>query len=136
MTLDKPAHGWVDIHVGEFVDRASYLTDVLMDILQSLIFSYEHHLPAAIKFDAEGWEWMLVIDNYDVHIISNNCDEGFTYYNYEISKSEFTKEVIKNILEYIDDWSNWDFDTTGEKAVARRKELILVLIDKLNIVVG
>ena len=35
--LENPSCGWVKIHLGDFCDRASYLTDVIYDILEALI---------------------------------------------------------------------------------------------------
>ena len=34
--LENPKHGWVKVHLGDFCDRASYLTDVIDDILEEL----------------------------------------------------------------------------------------------------
>lgn len=132
MVLEKPFGGWVNIHVYNFVDRASYLTDVPMDILQSLIAAYRHHTPAAVKFDAEGWEWILVMDDFDIHIISDDCVEGFTYCNYEVDRDDFVQKVISDILRDIDDWAAWSTDIDDWIAVAFRKGEILRLIKELK----
>lgn len=134
MVLERPLNGWVNIHICDFKERASYLTDVPIDILQSLIAAYNHHIPAAIKFDAEGWEWILIIDDFDIHIITDDGDyeEQFTYCNYEIDRSDFTQKVISDILRDIDDWAAWSSDIDDANDVVFRKGEILRLIKELK----
>lgn len=134
MVLEKPLNGWINIHICDFVDRASYLTDVPIDILQSLIGAYKYHIPAAIKFDADGWEWILIIDNFDIHIISDGEDyaDQFEYLHFEVDRDDFVQKIICNLLDNIDDWVVWCIDEDEDNAVTNRKTEILQLIEELK----
>ncbi len=89
----KPDAGWTNITIGEFRSRASYLTDIPFDCLQAFIFALKHRTPAAISFDAEGWEFIVVVDWYDTHVIINNTDAKYEYKTIEVKKEDLAKEL-------------------------------------------
>lgn len=67
--LSKPEHGWADITIGDWSDRCSYLDDVPIALLSEISCVLETHCPRVLKFDAEGWEYLIVFDDYETHII-------------------------------------------------------------------
>ena len=129
--LINPHAGWVNIRIGEFEDRASYLTDVPIDILDALIESYKEHKPATIEFDAEGWEYIIVINTYETHIIDYPYRTDEEYLNSENDKQVLTaveisidaiaKEFISDIERDYDKWIHWMY-YDDEDSIAKRKE--------------
>ena len=111
MILSKPEHGWTDITIGKWTDRASYLTDVHLDFLKCLIRFFETNSPSCFQCDAEGWNYTIVISDNYVHTIEEK-DEiefySFDFYEENITIKDFARMVYNDILTYIDDWSCWD----------------------------
>ena len=99
--LENPSCGWVKIHLGDFCDRASYLTDVIYDILEALIHVLNRKGSASVYFDAEGWEWYIVFTWYETFIIdypyrTKDYDE-WIHWLPEDESEERTKELNKMI---------------------------------------
>ena len=70
--FSKPKAGWVDINIGNYEISASYLTDIPMDFLNSLINSLENNLPFSVFIDEEGIENILCAYYDEVFIIIMN----------------------------------------------------------------
>jgi hypothetical protein len=110
--LSVPKHGWVDVSVGNWHSRASYLTDLPNELLDALIAKLQSWTPTCVKCDAEGWEFIIVFDSHDVHII-----ESKNYYRLiSIEKNiyEVAEEVYKDISEHLYEWSLWDYDVKNK----------------------
>jgi len=110
--FSKPHCGWVTVTLGEFTDRASYLTDVPVDCLDALIFAVDHYRPAAIRFDAEGWEYTITFTMYETYIVRiKDCTELFIVNEDMI---DIAKEVISDIERDYKSWMDWDDFNDGE----------------------
>ncbi len=114
--LSTPKFGWTTISLGEWSDRASYLTDVPMDILNALIDAYKSRNPASIKFDAEGHDYIIVIDDWETYVIApEDCESEFpTLTIVPKNKKELSTEIISDIEKDFDGWVDWNLDFTGE----------------------
>ena len=142
--LERPSCGWVDVHLGDFCDRASYLTDVIYDVLEALIQILECNgsASASVYFDAEGWEWYMVFTWYETFIIDYPYRTDEEYMNSVDDKPELTvidmriediaKEVIKDFEKDYDEWISWNPEGESEE---RTKELE-GMIEKLKKIVG
>lgn len=116
----NPHAGWVTVKIGDWWDRASYLTNVPLDTLNAFINSINHWEPATIKFDAEGWEYVVVVDDYETYIIDyhlddeGDCIDSFdakpTLTIVDISKIDLAKELAIDIQSNFDEWINWCVD--------------------------
>jgi len=133
--LSKPEHGWSRITIGDWSDRCSYIDDVPFELLEALETSCRVKQPIAVKFDAEGWDYIIVFDQFETHIISTHVNplsfgEGdYSYYAIEVDRDELAKELVKDIRRDIDDWTMW-FDYRGtEDYYSERKKDLLVLCD-------
>ena len=80
--FSKPEAGWIDINIGNYEISASYLTDIPMDFLNSLINSLENNLPFSVFIDEEETDeflrlCMTYLENkgYEVYV-------GNTRYSY------------------------------------------------------
>lgn len=108
--LSKPDCGWSTIAIGDWSDRCSYLTDVPYDLARALELGVRTHKPTLATFDAEGWEYIIVFEWLDTHIISNK-DEEYKLYSFPVGRDQLAAEFISDIRENLDGWASWnDFD--------------------------
>lgn len=139
--LEKPYVGWTNIKIKNWSDRASYLTDIHLDFLNSLINSYKNYTVASIKYDAEGWEGIIVIDDYSTYIIKyeDKSDKPYVL-EIEIDKDDVSKELIKDIENNLEEWCAWDILGVDEKQdkeqIKKNKKIILKLISELKKVIN
>ena len=112
--LSIPKHGWVNISIGDWSDRASYLTDVHIDILNALINLLQNRKVSSVYCDAEGWEYIIVFDFYRVYIIEDKEEEP-KLYHFDMSVKDLAIEVYKDIKENLYAWSLWDYIVENEE---------------------
>ncbi len=129
--LSNPGCGWSDITIGEWSDRCSYLDDVPFGILKGLEESCRTHNPVAVKLDAEGWEYIIVFNEQETHIITDkNGDYALT--TVEIGSDELAKQAVSDILRDIDGWSAWiDYGDMSDDEKGKRKKELLALCELL-----
>jgi hypothetical protein len=131
--LSKPRYGWTNVTIGDFSERASYLTDVPIQCLQSFVSMLKYKLPFAVNFDAEGWEYVVVITDFEAHILSNKCDNGHFYKWIDIRKEDLAKELISDIENHFDCWVDWMCDEyMSEESWNKRVAQIRFLLDELK----
>ena len=118
-----PKHGWVDISIGDWSDRSSYLTDPHLDMLDAFITLYGSYNPGAVYCDAEGWEYMIVLDHYAVHIIESK--DSYKLYTIEKNIEDLAKECYYDILNNINEWSKWDTDEMTENEIKSNRAKII-----------
>lgn len=118
--LKTPWCGWSEITIGDWHDRCSYLDDVPYMLLEAVDDVNRTGRPSAVKFDAEGWEYIIVFDTWETHIISNDAEREHNYYTIEINLKDLTRELIADIRRDLDEWSKWcsdsDYETEERKA--------------------
>ena len=120
--LSKPQYGWCDLSIGDWQDRASYLTNPHIDLLDAFINLFKNRKSSVVECDAEGWTYIIVLDFFVVHIIEDKDD--FEYYSFDIDCKDLAKELIIDIEENIDYWSKWDYcDDTKEDYQRTKKKL-------------
>lgn len=106
--LSEPKYGWIDIKIGDWCGRASDLTDPHKDLLNGFIDLYSEKKPNVISCDAEGWEYLIVLDINNVHIIEYR--EKTEFYTFEIDTKELANELIFDIEDNLDVWVHWDVE--------------------------
>ena len=123
-----PKHGWVNLQIDDFSERASYLTDIPNDCLDAFIHALHNNVPAVIFFDAEGWDFHLIASYYQSYIIVDKDNINV----YEVKKNilELAKELYEDIKNNFDDWLNWDY---GDDQTEERKEKLTTKLNQLNI---
>jgi len=126
--LTKPEHGWINLQINDFSERASYMTDIPNECLDAFINALQNSTPAVIFFDAEGWDFHLVASYYCSYIIVDKDDAKL----FTVSKNihSLAKELYDDIKNNLDDWTNWyldEADTEEERKGYRR-----VLEEKLS----
>lgn len=128
-----PKHGWVNISIGDWSDRSSYLTDPHLDILDAFITLYSTYNPGAVYCDAEGWEYIIVISFNDIFVIEQkDADRLLTL---DVRTRDLMEEVIKDIEEHLYDWSCWSLNVSNDADRVKEEEKIKNKIAKLREVV-
>jgi hypothetical protein len=102
----KPEHGWTNLQLGDFSERASYLMDIPNDCLDAFIYAIQNHVPAAVYFDAEGWDFHLISSYYQTYIILDK--DNVKTFLIDKSFNELAKELIDDIESYFNEWINWE----------------------------
>ena len=128
--LSKPEYGWCEINICDWKDRASYLTDPHLDLLDAFIELFKSRKPQVVDCDAEGWEYKIVIDFFEVHIIESK--EGYKYYSFDIGAGYLAKDLINDIEENLDAWCKWDLNDNSEEYYLKEKERLNSKIKVLN----
>ena len=130
LTMSK--YGWGKIMIGTFSERCSYIDDVPFMLLKGFEESCRTHRPIAMKFDAEGWEYTIVLDLVETHIIMET-DEGYRLITVDVNRDELAKTLVADIRNNLEGWSRWtDYgDMTEDEADERQKDLS-VLCDILE----
>lgn len=126
--LDRPHHGWSNITIGAWTDRCSYLDDVPFMLLRTISEFQTTKRPTSVKFDAEGYEYILVFDYSVVHIITET-DDGYELSSQEVSYPSLIRELVGDIQGEIDGWTGWmsyenqDFQERKERLLTACEEL-------------
>ena len=129
--LDTPMHGWSNIHIGEWSDRCSYLDDVAFMLLHAMIQSCPEHGPVSVKFDAEGWEYIIVFDWCETHIITESGD-GFELVTVNIDRDVLARELLADVRRDVVAWAMFPSDDFDEPGIKEREIQLLALCDVLE----
>ena len=120
----KPKAGWVNINIGNYIINGSYLTDIPMDFLNSLINSLENNLPFSVFIDEEGTEDILCAYYDGVFIIKKiEGNDNVEYIKIDMDYAAFRLEVVKGIEIYLNDWVVWNMEDNPEISKSREIEL-------------
>ena len=130
--LTIPNCGWTNIIIGNFSDRASYLTEVPLDCLRAMIYALSNNTDFICVFDAEGWNFKVISDNYRTFVIEekDSC-ELITVEN--ITKTILAKELYSDISDNLDKWAEWSFDLREDRnEVLKYRKCLKELLQNLN----
>lgn len=129
--LTKPRHGWTYVEIEDLKIRASYLTDVPNDCLDSFIFALENKLPVAIYFDAEDLDYYLFVSHLDSFIIMEKDD--LQIFKLKSNIIDLGKELVNDIEEYIDEWANWlCYRDYTKKEILQNKNILKQKVNRLK----
>lgn len=135
--LSKPKHGWSEITIGDWSDRCSYIDDVPFMLLEAMEESCRINKPVAVKFDAEGWDYIIVFNQFETHIISTaphslKTQDSYSYHTIEVDRDELAKELIVDTRRDINEWCGFYYGDETEDFISERKKGLLVLCDVLE----
>lgn len=120
--FSKPKGGWVDINIGDYTLNGSYITDIPMNFLDSLISSLKSNLPVSVFIDEEGVENIICAYFNEVFIIVKNGDV-VEYKKIDMDFNLFRKDIINGIEKYLNEWINWNMIDDVEALKNRENEL-------------
>lgn len=123
--LKTPWCGWSEIIIGNWHDRCSYLDDVPYKLLEAVEDTNRTNRPSSVKFDAEGWQYIIVFDMYHTHIICYDFENDGHYKlcTIDIDLKDLIRDLISDIRRDIDKWSKWGFDRGYEEIEERKFDL-------------
>ena len=84
-----------------------------------------------MSFDAEGWEYILVINHYDVYIIESKDEEKL--YHFDKNGIKLIEEIYKDIYGNLDAWACWSYDVNEENFAIYKKRLEELLEELKNL---
>ena len=68
-----------------------------------------------VKFDAEGYEYIIVFDWRETHIISNNSDVGFNYASVKVDIKTLAEELVNDIRNDLNEWVDFAYRDLSDK---------------------
>jgi len=90
------------------------------------------HKPVSVKFDAEGWEYIIVFDWTETYIISGKGD-GHTLITIEINRDDLAKDLVSDIHRDLGGWSSWvDYGGMTDDERNERSKDLLILCEMLE----
>lgn len=129
--LSTPKNGWADITIGNWTDRCSYINDVAVDLLEAVLRAYETGEQQVVEFDAEGWEYIIVLGGWETYVITVNETNALT--TIDLSLDDFVPELLADIRENLESWAMFpsDMEFCPDRKDARC-ELLLTLCNKVQ----
>jgi hypothetical protein len=121
--IETPKYGWSKITIGDWSDRCSYIDDVPFKLLETIESAVRIRRPVSVKFDAEGWEYIIIFDMRKIHIVTNDFNSDYKYDTIEISLTDIAKDLIADIRKDLDAWSEWGFNMSEDEISERKKDL-------------
>lgn len=140
--LDKPEYGWSRITIGYWSEQCSYLDDVPMDLLNAFISTISNKTPSFVRFDAEGWEYIIVFSANSVEIFTEEATD--VYYSSSIYRHEYIPinlkklalELLSDVRRDLEAWELWDINISDaelfERERAVRRANLNILCNKLE----
>lgn len=110
--LSVPKNGWTKIMLDGWCGNASYLTDVPNDVLDSFINLLKNRKISSFYCDAEGWEYIIVLDFNIVYLIEEKDETKLYSFNKKIV--DLAEEVYSDISQHLNDWVVWNYDIEDE----------------------
>lgn len=133
--LAKPLHGWTNVSIGDFKERASYLTDIPNDCLDAFIYAVNKNLPVVVYFDAEGYDYLLVACCFESYIVTTK--EKLEVLQFDVGLIGLANELINDIKKHIDEWSNWlSYRNHTKREIRKNKRVLMKKITKLQRILG
>ena len=142
--LSVPKFGWTNVKIGDFSAPASYIRDVGIDCLESIIYALENKRDFCETFDAEGYEYKIISDDYRTYIINEQTNPPSLIINEDMDKHKLALEIFNDIKNNLKEWEDFpcfhisedendDWDETKE--FNAYKEDLKNLLTKLEILI-
>ena len=107
--LSKPEYGWTDVSIaGTLIGPASYLDDVPVMCLRSMISALTQQHDFCVSFDAEGWDFKVISDSIDTYVIF--CKDEVSLQRFDIGKKALAEELYHDIASELDAWAQWNIE--------------------------
>lgn len=112
---------------------ASYLDDIPLIWMNSILANLKDKVPFILKGDSEGSKFSIIESEEGLAIIIEDTggyelDYFGTIYLPEISKKELIKKVLSGIENYIEEMIDWNPGNLLEEERIKRKELLINLL--------
>lgn len=131
--LEKPKHGWSQLHIGDWHGDLSYVGDPASELLEAVNNVLVKSKPYVVRLDAEDHEYWVVFDLFDIHVICEPAPNHTVLHDYELHSFKITINAAANALvEQIDaDFDEWAtfpcYLDTEEECRRHRNQLDMLL---------
>ena len=122
--ISNPKHGWCSFKLGDFQGSPSYLTDVSVDLLDTFI---DYHIKGygVVVFDEEYSFFTLILTRYNCGIfIIEEKDNAILHDFSEMNIEQLEKELIADIENDLNGWTNFFTEDDWEEIVQHRREIL------------
>lgn len=139
--FSEPKNGWVDINIGEWSNYASYLTNPHYDFFDAFENILGSRRQSCVYMDAEGHEFIVVLDYNCVYIIMIEETESLKVIQKDIV--ELAEEFYNDVKRDIEAWVHWfvwtelyeEDDLRGKKAQQAERRKLNRKLQKLRKVI-
>lgn len=133
--IHNPKYGWATIKIGDFEDRCSYVQNVPVQLLKALDHSVRTYETSVVSIDAEGYEYIIVFDQFNTHIIMEDAEvDRYSLKTINIGYRELARELIEDIRRDLKEWARWmDYGMMPEN---EQEERARELVSKCEILEG
>lgn len=139
--FSEPKNGWVDINIGEWSNYASYLTNPHYDFFDAFENILGNRRQSCVYMDAEGHEFIVVLDYNCVYIIMIEETESLKVIQKDIV--ELAEEFYNDVKRDIEAWIHWfvwtelyeEDDLRGKKAQQAERRKLNRKLQKLRKVI-
>lgn len=142
--LSKPNRGWSKLKVSTIKNNSdkaivkwnvSYLTNVPVELMKSILNFYKTKLPQICTFDLEeyGIASMIILDECEIQFMNVTSNRPTIYRVLGQEKvSELIDEIIGDIENHINEWASFHFPD-NEETKGENLKIIQELIGELKI---
>ena len=106
--LETPQHGWSKLHMGSWSGRLSYVDDPAFDLLWAVERALRTKQPSAVRFDAEGHEYIIIFDWYDQFVITDRDTPELT--RIDMKLKDVAAALVRDIRKDLDLWAAFPAD--------------------------
>lgn len=103
--LETPQHGWSKLHMGSWSGRLSYVDDPAFDLLWAVERALRTKQPSAVRFDAEGHEYIIIFDWYDQFVITDRDTPELT--RIDMKLKDVAAALVRDIRKDLDLWASF-----------------------------
>lgn len=122
--LSKPKFGWTDITIGDWTGKLSYIDDVPVVLLNAFYNVFSNQKPEVVCFDAEGINYLIVLDLSDTIIITEDENCQYSVCRQNVGVRVLGMQMWNDIYRELTDWAYWAIDDNNAKDYDERKELL------------
>lgn len=130
--LTKPRSGWAEITIGNWSERLSYLDDVAFMLLDAMLRSCKEHQPASVRFDAEGYEYIIIFDWECSYVIELKDEPRLI--TLDVPRDKIAMELANDISKNAKAWAS--FVDYGDMSGFEKGYRELDLLSKCNELIG
>lgn len=131
MRLKRPQYGWSELQIGDWTGTLSYINDAGNELLWAINRVVTKGDPSVILFDAEGYEWMMVLNQFEQHIL-RETGEGWNHHTLNIKIKDLAAPIVQQIADDVDEWAAFPVDVEpGSKEFEERRvnmDLLLAIL--------
>lgn len=116
------------MQIGDWTGRLSYINDAGNELLWAINRVVTKGEPSVVLFDTEEDEWMMVLNQFEQHIL-RETDEGWDHQVLNIKIKDLATAIVQQVADSIDEWAAFpaDVEPDSKEFEERRVNMDLLL---------